>query len=198
MRGQSLTAGPGGRWRAWPDSGAGEVRVATLDVGCGIRKLSGAVGIDGNPRTQADIVHDLNRTPWPLGENQFDHVYCRHVLEHLEDIVRTMEEIHRVAQPGALVEILTPHFSSLYSWRDPTHRHHLSLESFDYFTEGPALMTFYTQKRFVIERKEIRFGSALISWIPRLIARLSPHKYENHFAFIFPAKELYFRLRVIK
>ena len=48
---------------------AGEIdasRTPTLDVGCGNNKIPGAVGIDLVAGTQADIVHDLNTTPWPL------------------------------------------------------------------------------------------------------------------------------------
>ena len=30
-----------------------------LDVGCGQNKYPGAIGIDSNPRTSADVIHDL-------------------------------------------------------------------------------------------------------------------------------------------
>lgn len=170
----------------------------TLDIGCGRRKMENAIGIDANPRSQADVVFDLNIFPWPLPENEFDVIYCHHILEHLDDIVRTMEEIHRVGKPGAIVEVRTPHFSSLYSWQDPTHRYHFALDSFDYFTEETRHTKFYTDKRFLILEKRIEFGRSLISLIPKLIARLSVHHYEKHFAFVFPANDLYFRLQVIK
>lgn len=109
-----------------------------------------------------------------------------------------MEEIHRVGKKGAIVEIRTPHFSSLYSWQDPTHRYHFALDSFDYFTEETRHTRFYTDKRFLILEKRIEFGKSLISLIPKLIAWISVHKYEKHFAFIFPANDLYFRLQVVK
>ena len=32
-----------------------------LDVGCSRNKVSGAIGIDIDPKSQADIIHDLNQ-----------------------------------------------------------------------------------------------------------------------------------------
>jgi len=32
-----------------------------LDVGCGWNKTPGAIGMDANPKTHADVIHDLAR-----------------------------------------------------------------------------------------------------------------------------------------
>ncbi|MCI0370083.1 MAG: class I SAM-dependent methyltransferase [candidate division NC10 bacterium] len=175
---------------------AGKPRV--LDVGCGRRKRSGTVGIDVNPDTAADIVSDLDRFPWPLADNSFDLILCHHVIEHLGSIVQAMEELHRIGRPGAVVEIITPHFSSLYSWQDPTHRHHLALDSFDYFTENTRHTNFYTSKRFRVLEKRLHFGASVFSVFPRLLYALSSRWYERHAAFMFPANDLFFRIEVVK
>jgi hypothetical protein len=44
-----------------------------------------------------------------------------------------MAEVHRIAQPGAEVIIVTPHYSSADSYINPTHLFHLAVHSFDYF-----------------------------------------------------------------
>ena len=36
-----------------------------LDLGCGKRKRKGTVGIDISKDTDADIIHDLNKFPYP-------------------------------------------------------------------------------------------------------------------------------------
>lgn len=169
-----------------------------LDIGCGRNKKEGAIGIDFCSNTNADIIHNLNIFPWPLSDNIFEKVIMNNVIEHLDDIVKVMEEIHRVSKNGAEVIITTPHFSSLYSWQDPTHKHHLALDSFDFFTKDTRHSNFYTDKTFEILEKRIDFGKSLLSIIPKFIFCLSKHKYEKHFAFLFPANQLYFRLRVIK
>src|SRR5436190_1707390 len=56
----------------------------TLDIGCGGSKTPGAVGIDILPAPGVDIVHDLNKLPWPLEPNRFDAIVCSHVLGELQ------------------------------------------------------------------------------------------------------------------
>src|SRR5918999_1597382 len=56
-----------------------------LDVGCGSKKYPGAFGIDLSPQTDADVVHDLNRFPWPLEDSRFDEILLQDVLEHLRE-----------------------------------------------------------------------------------------------------------------
>ena len=80
--------------------GAGRV----LDVGCGSAKTPGAVGIDISPDTDADIVHDLDRFPYPLEDASFDHVLMQDVLEHLNEPIRVLEELHRVLRPGGRLQ----------------------------------------------------------------------------------------------
>src|SRR6266849_307289 len=47
-----------------------------LDVGCGWNKTPGAIGIDANPKTHADVIHDLGSIPYPFPDNAFDEIVC--------------------------------------------------------------------------------------------------------------------------
>ena len=170
----------------------------TLDIGCGKNKTRDSIGIDFCDNADADAKHDLNIFPYPFKDNEFDKIIMKNVIEHLDNVVHVMEEVHRIGKSGAEVIITTPHFSCLYSWQDPTHKHHLALDSFDYFTVNTKHSNFYTNKRFEILEKRIDFGKSLLSVIPRFIFWLSKHKYEKHFVFLFPANSLYFKLRVVK
>jgi SAM-dependent methyltransferase len=169
-----------------------------LSLGSGLdRSLDGAVTIDVNPRTHPDIVHDLNVVPWPLPADEFDEVLCRDVIEHLDDVVRTMEEIHRVAKDGAKVVIITPHYSCANSYTDPTHKHHLGLFSFDYFTGGNP-WGFYSERRFRKIRTQLAFfghyKNLHVSWF----ANRFPRFYEERLAWIFPAWYMVVELQVVK
>src|SRR4051794_35623049 len=93
-------------------------RPQVLNLGSGARKIPGAVNVDLTDRTQPDLVHDLNRRPWPLGDDQFLEVHADDILEHLDDVVGTLEEIHRVCRAGAKVSITVPHFSSANAFID--------------------------------------------------------------------------------
>jgi SAM-dependent methyltransferase len=109
-----------------------------LDVGCGIKKYPGSIGIDINPATAADVICDLDRFPYPFADRTFDGLRAIHVIEHLTDVIRTMEEFHRLVRPGGRVRIETPHYTDFSSFCDPTHRHHLNSFSFRYFRAKDA------------------------------------------------------------
>ncbi|MBC8249756.1 MAG: methyltransferase domain-containing protein [Anaerolineales bacterium] len=184
-----------------------------LDVGCGNAKTPGAVGIDANPNTQADIIHDLNVYPWPLAGDSFDRIICSHIVEHITNMVKFMEEVHRLGKPGARVEIVTPHFSNRFSFADPTHLRHLSLRSFDYFVARRTLRhnlltrafetqyavpDFYVEPLFCLIRAHLRLARPFRLVGLQWLANRFPDFYELYLAFIFPARDLYVDLEVLK
>ena len=59
-----------------------------LDLGCGCHKMPGAIGVDFNPNSDADIIYDLNAFPYPFPDNEFDLIHCDGILEHLDDMCR--------------------------------------------------------------------------------------------------------------
>ena len=119
-----------------------------LDVGCGINKLPGAIGIDRNPRSRADVLCDLDRLPYPFRDGGFGRIRAIHVIEHVADVIAAMEEFHRLLSPGGRLLIVTPHFSDFSSFCDPTHRRHLSSFSFRYFGEDHGGFGYYSRARF--------------------------------------------------
>ncbi len=119
-----------------------------LDVGCGIRKFPGSVGLDRNPASRADVLADLDHFPYPFKSQSFDGLRAVHVIEHVTDIIKTMEEFHRLVRPGGRVHIETPHYTDYSSFCDPTHKHHLNSFSFRYFGENHGGFGYYTNARF--------------------------------------------------
>ena len=71
-----------------------------LDLGCGNKKLPGAIGIDVNPLSDADVIHDLNVLPYPFEDSIFDEIIADNVIEHLDNLLRIMEELSRISKPG--------------------------------------------------------------------------------------------------
>lgn len=167
-----------------------------LELGCGEKKGAGVVGIDRVPGPNVDVVHDLNKLPWPFKENTFEEVRMSHIIEHLHDLLGVMAEVHRISKPGARVLIWTPHYSSHNSWTDMTHCQHLGYRSMDLLTEAANYN--YTSLRYNILKRRITFGKSVLCWPGRLIAALSPFKYERHFAYLFPAQDVEFELEVVK
>jgi len=108
-----------------------------LDLGCGPNKTPGSVGIDHFPFPGVDLVHDLDRFPYPFEDASWDAVILNHVIEHLDDIPGAIREIRRILKTGGDLWVATPHFSDCSSYSDPTHRFHLGLESLLPFCRPP-------------------------------------------------------------
>ena len=119
-----------------------------MDVGCGVNKFPGAVGIDRNSRTKADVLVELDRFPYPFRDGVFDEVRAIHVIEHVSDVIGTMEEFHRLLRRGGRVVMETPHYTDFSSFCDPTHKWHLNSYSFRYFGEDNAGFGYYSGARF--------------------------------------------------
>ena len=168
-----------------------------LNLGSGRKLMNGAVNLDISAEVGADVVHDLANMPWPLPSNQFREVHAYDVIEHLEDVPRVMEEIHRICRPGARVHITVPHFSSGNAFTDPTHRHFFSCFSFDYFDESHGL-AFYSRARFTRMRAQIVFYPTLVNKVVHRLANRYPQKYEQRWAWMFPAWFLSIDLGAVK
>jgi SAM-dependent methyltransferase len=164
-----------------------------LDVGCGSYCLPDAVGIDIFAMPGVDFVHDVNTAPWPLAGDRFEFIRCQHAIEHFSSVHTVAREMHRVCKDGAVIEFITPHYSSYASWGDPTHVHHFALASIPLLFEQAV-----GKDRYEVVKNELKFtgsGSDFIGW---LIYKMSPRKYEKKFAWIWPANEIHTTIRIRK
>jgi SAM-dependent methyltransferase len=169
---------------------------SVLNLGCGKKPIPGAVNLDVTPDTNPDVVHDLNRRPWPFPDGRFDEVHAYDVIEHLDDVLGTMEEVHRVLKPGGRVFITVPHYSCSNAFTDPTHRHYFGWFSFDYFT-GEHGHDYYTRVRFRTRQRQLVFHPSLTNRLVRRLAARYPAGYERRWAWVFPAWFLFFELEAV-
>lgn len=188
-----------------PDLGSAAKRI--LDVGCGWNKMPGATGMDSNPRTHADVIHDLGVLPYPFADDEFDAVVCRHVAEHVPDVMAFVTELYRITKPGGRIAITTPHYSNPDWPTDPTHRNHFNCYSFNCFIEERQLFPFYTE----VKLKPIRIYVSLANlWrvtglelIVNLDQRWPGFRFTRKFwefylSTILRGKELQFEFEVLK
>jgi SAM-dependent methyltransferase len=132
----------GGVRAAWDLVTVGDRELVVADVGCGATKqVDGAIGIDVVPLPGVDVVATVDER-LPFADNSFDHVFAVHVLEHVDDMVRAMAELHRVLRPTGLLHVLAPWWRHVNAAGDPTHRHPVDVQTIAYFCrEGPTTPT---------------------------------------------------------
>lgn len=178
-----------------------------LDIGCGKNKTPGATGMDINPKTNADVIHDLDVFPYPFPDDEFDLIIGNQVIEHVNDVMGVVAELHRIAKHGALIRLDTPHFSDIASYTDPTHRRHLTTESFAYFTGKRPDFDFYSDVRLRAVRIHV---TMLKLW--RLLGfeflvnshnrfpslRFLRRFWEQYLCFVVRGKTIFFEFEVIK
>jgi SAM-dependent methyltransferase len=170
-----------------------------LDLGCGNTKRPGAVGVDFNDRTATDIVHNLNSFPYPFEDSSFDEIYLDNVLEHLDDVMRVMEEVHRICKPGGIVKVIVPYFRSLWAFIDPTHKHFFTVQSFAYFDPDNIICVRYDYTLARFKPEKIIFNETLEShWTKKILlifANRWPARYEAYLSHLYPLDDISYYLR---
>ena len=128
-----------------------------INLGCGKTRIPESIGVDCvSIAGTVDVVHDLNVIPYPFQGDFADEIHCYHVLEHLDNHVAKMEEIHRILKPGGILYLRVPHFSSNGAFTDITHKRPFSYYSFDCF-DGDDYHAYYSKVRFKILKKSIKY-----------------------------------------
>lgn len=136
-----------------------------IDLGCGLNKLEGAIGIDSYESEATDILHDLETPLGFIPDNSVDIVNSRHFLEHINNFELMMSEIHRILKPDGKNIVTVPHFANPYYYSDYTHKRFFGLYSFDYFATPETQLKrkaplFYNDCKFHIESRYINFSSS--------------------------------------
>jgi SAM-dependent methyltransferase len=150
-----------------------------LDIGCGPNKVPGAVGVDCLALPGVDVVHDLNSYPYPFAADSVDEIHAYHVLEHVPDVMATLEELWRISKPAATVHIRVPHFTGILAWKDPTHKRSFTSESFGYF--GQNGYSYYTRARFDVMSVSLRYSIQPKSgWTGRVFAKIMQRLLDWH------------------
>lgn len=110
--------------------------VTKLDIGCGANKQLGFTGIDIVSIEGVDIVHDLEKYPWPIKANSIEEVFSSHVIEHIKDLFKFFDELYRIMKVGAKATFIAPYYSSIRSMQDPSHIRPISEATFLYANKG--------------------------------------------------------------
>jgi hypothetical protein len=94
-----------------------------LDIGCGSNKQPGFVGLDRFRFPGVDIMHDLQRFPWPVPSNSCSMVLLSHVWECVEPKYRDrfMDELWRICRHDGQAMISAYYAGNLFANSRPGH-----------------------------------------------------------------------------
>lgn len=154
----------------WVSEGGVEERMKAmvLDVGCGDKKTSGAVGIDICELPGVDVVHDLNCFPYPFDDDTFDKVIMNNILEHLDDTIKVMREVYRILKPDGTIHVEVVYWNHKYTWSDPQHKHAFTELSWEFYTGKRK--QYYTNYAFEMVSLKWQYDYHL-KLIPKFIKR---------------------------
>jgi len=177
-----------------------------LNLGSGVVTLKGYMNLDNRKCPGVDVVHDLNKKPYPFKTNTFKEVYASHVLEHLDDLVMVMEQLYRICAHGARLKILVPYFASPNNAIDPTHKRQFNYQTFNFFSSVNRYKSGAkgTGRFRIVKRKIIVFSNAgfmkskWYSWPFDVVINLFPLVYERLFCYYLPAAEIHYEIEVVK
>jgi SAM-dependent methyltransferase len=79
-----------------------------LNLGGGNQNMPGWTSVDLFAEGAA-IKADLFKFPWPWEDNSIEAVAMFHFLEHVEELERTIMEVHRILKPGGRFWVIVPH-----------------------------------------------------------------------------------------
>jgi len=131
-----------------------------LNLGCGNDYKQGWINSDIDKKFKPDRIIDLNKSPYSFKSNEFDEVYMKNVLEHVDNPIKTLQEIVRICKQGAKLTLILPHARSYSMITDIQHKNFFTENSF-----GRELMEFEGLKELVQTKMEFRFDY----WWKRLI-----------------------------
>jgi len=169
-----------------------------LNIGCGKKTKKGYVNLDISKLPGVDIVHDLNKYPWPFKKDEFDEVLCDNVLEHLDDIIKPLEELWKITKHKGIIKIWVPLYPSTGSFADPTHKQIFTFMSFNYFRPEDRL-NYYSKARFNIKKRKILFPKHLkiFDYIINIHENIQKFYY-IFFPYVINPYFLYIELEVVK
>ncbi len=166
-----------------------------LNIGCGEHVKEGYLNVDIEHHEGVDMMAAAENLPFD--NNSFEKIIATNILEHVEDLVSVMKELHRVLKPEGIIRIISPHYTSSGSWKDPTHKRALSVETFTYFVKGHRNSKYYRFGfGFSSIKTRLRFGRKMpLNWVVSPLANRFPKIYESTFLSAFPCMDMVVELK---
>lgn len=173
-----------------------------LNIGAGSKSKPGYINLDRISFPGVDVVHDLNKFPYPFEDNTFDWIEGQHILEHLPNLLGVMEELYRISKPNGILSFIVPHHASGNYYIDPTHCIRFSyglLRIFDCKDKLTEVHPWRQTGKYNLEliHWRLHFHPWYLKPIEWFVKKFQGF-YDYHLCFIFQPSDLVFKYKVIK
>ena len=185
-----------------------DLETVILELGCGNRKrCPDWIGIDALDHECVDIVGDVHEVLERFPDGCVDEVHSYHFFEHVSDVAGLMVRLAKIMKPGALLEVVVPHFSNPHFYSDYTHRTFFGLYSFSYLARDPVFRrrvpNYLDATTFELCDARLVFTSPFIGRFvfKRILGacfnlnRYAQEFYEENLCYLFPCYEVKFLMR---
>lgn len=180
--------------------------MSKINLGCGKDHKKGYINIDISSQVKPDKVVDLEKAKLPFKDDSVEEIISNHVLEHINNFVPLMHELHRICKEGAIIKIRVPFYNSPEQYTDPTHVRFFSPFTFNYFdTKSNINMYSHEVKSeksmFKVKKVKLNFGIGRmrkLNWLFNPVININHRIYCRFLAGFLPASEIYFELEVVK
>lgn len=105
-----------------------------VNWGCGKNPVEGYTNVDDQHGPGVDMVLDMET--WTVGPKDIDTItesMGLHVIEHLADSLRFMEQLWAATVPGGTCVLACPYGSSDDAWENPDHKRPYFIKSWGFF-----------------------------------------------------------------
>jgi cyclopropane fatty-acyl-phospholipid synthase-like methyltransferase len=116
--------------------------VKRIHLGCGKHPKPMYINVDKYELPGVDVVHDLDKQPWPFDTEAYDEIVGVDIIEHVVNADGFMNECARILKPGGILNLRTCYYLSKNAFSDFDHKHFPTDESFDYWIKG----TYFNQE----------------------------------------------------
>lgn len=141
-----------------------------VNIGAGQTYIPGFINVDIAP--YADISIDLNSDPLPFDDNSVSTIFSYHTIEHIDNYIFSLSEIHRVLKHGGYFLIGVPYLTlTEYNLINPYHKQHFNEYSFDFFEPGKLVGS-------AAEKTSVRFKKVFhrYHYLPEFAAKSEKRK----------------------
>ena len=107
-----------------------------INLGSGPNKLDDYVSIDYDEKLNPDYCLDIEKENLPFDDSTVTAVLAHHILEHLgEGFFHVLQELYRVCEHNAIIDVRVPHPRHDAFLADPTHRRPITPMTFQLFSK---------------------------------------------------------------